>query len=368
MLIANPIYDVVFKYLMEDSKVAKLLLSAIIGTEIVSLDFRPHEYSFDVDSPYRKPDAPTVPTPKMDETKPRLRLKDLMLAVYRLDFSAKIQTEEGEKIVIIEVQKAKLASDIVRFRKYLAKQYEREDNIIEKRTNNDKLIKVGLPIISIYFLGEELENIQKIPVLKVSNEIIDMYSGKKVQGTDYFIESLTHKSYIISIPDLSKKRRNELEMLLSVFDQDNKMHSNYILNVKEEDFPEKYQPIIRRLQKAGATQTIREKMEDEDTIMKEFLDYEHKMSEVEKKMELKDRELAKKNKALEDKDKALEDKDKALEDKDKALEELNQQLQTAKIKLETSVKKLWVKSMKITEIVDLLGVAESEVKEIVEKL
>jgi hypothetical protein len=368
MLIANPIYDVVFKYLMEDSKVAKLLIGAIIGTEIISLDFRPYEYSFDMDTPYRKPDEPNVPKPKMDETKPRLRLKDLMLAVYRLDFSAKIQTEEGEKIVIIEVQKAKLASDIVRFRKYLAKQYEREDNIIEKRTNNDKLIKVGLPIISIYFLGEELENIQKIPVLKVSNEIIDMYSGKKVQGTDYFIESLTHKSYIISIPDLSKKRRNELEMLLSVFDQDNKMHSNYILNVKEEDFPEKYQPIIRRLQKAGATQTIREKMEDEDTIIGEFLDYEHRMSEAEKKMELKDRELAKKDKALEDKNKALEDKNKALEDKDKALENLNQQLQTAQIKLETSVQKLWAKGMKTAEIADLLGVAESEVKEIVEKL
>ncbi len=30
MQIANPIYDVVFKYLMEDAKIAKLLISSII--------------------------------------------------------------------------------------------------------------------------------------------------------------------------------------------------------------------------------------------------------------------------------------------------------------------------------------------------
>ena len=37
MHVANPIYDVAFKYLLEDSKVAKLLLSAIIGEEILEL-------------------------------------------------------------------------------------------------------------------------------------------------------------------------------------------------------------------------------------------------------------------------------------------------------------------------------------------
>ena len=35
MHIANPIYDVVFKYLMEDSKIAKLMISSITG-EIIN--------------------------------------------------------------------------------------------------------------------------------------------------------------------------------------------------------------------------------------------------------------------------------------------------------------------------------------------
>ena len=41
MLIVNPIYDVVFKYLIEDSKVAKLLLSSIIGQQISGLNLKP---------------------------------------------------------------------------------------------------------------------------------------------------------------------------------------------------------------------------------------------------------------------------------------------------------------------------------------
>ena len=38
MLIANPIYDVVFKYLMEDSKIAKLVISSIIGCLLYTSD------------------------------------------------------------------------------------------------------------------------------------------------------------------------------------------------------------------------------------------------------------------------------------------------------------------------------------------
>jgi hypothetical protein len=71
--IANPIYDVVFKYLMNDEKVAKLLLSAIIGKEVVSLEFRPTEHHFPVGE---------------------------MLMVLRMDFSARILDENGNQELI----------------------------------------------------------------------------------------------------------------------------------------------------------------------------------------------------------------------------------------------------------------------------
>ena len=79
MLIANPIYDVVFKYLLEDNKIAKLFLGAIIGAQIDKLDFRPQEYS------------------AVLEKKKSKKLKNLSpnLTVYRLDFSAKIRNTNG---------------------------------------------------------------------------------------------------------------------------------------------------------------------------------------------------------------------------------------------------------------------------------
>lgn len=44
-LIANPIYDVVFKFLMEDERVAKILLSALLQKEVVEVQMRQHEYT-----------------------------------------------------------------------------------------------------------------------------------------------------------------------------------------------------------------------------------------------------------------------------------------------------------------------------------
>ena len=40
MVIANPIYDTVFKYLMEDLDIAKGVLSIILNTEIVELNVK----------------------------------------------------------------------------------------------------------------------------------------------------------------------------------------------------------------------------------------------------------------------------------------------------------------------------------------
>ncbi|MDR3197898.1 MAG: hypothetical protein LBU34_08535, partial [Planctomycetaceae bacterium] len=43
MYIANPIYDVVFKFMLEDEEVAKSFLSAIIEEEVLELHFATRE-------------------------------------------------------------------------------------------------------------------------------------------------------------------------------------------------------------------------------------------------------------------------------------------------------------------------------------
>ena len=102
MILANPIYDVVFKYLMEDTEIARGLLSKIIGENIIEIAFQPQEYIGRSD--------------KFD------------IIILRLDFTATIKTNEGQlKKVLIELQKGKNAADIMRFRKYLGDNYKKED-------------------------------------------------------------------------------------------------------------------------------------------------------------------------------------------------------------------------------------------------
>ncbi len=302
MRIANPIYDVVFKYLMDDNKIAKLLISKIVGEEIESIDFQPTENIFKIGGSDK------------DEEKPKVSF-----TVYRLDFAAKIRTAEGElKQVIIEIQKAKLPTDIMRFRRYLGKQYSSEQNSETVKENGIAKTK-AFPIISIYFLGHFL-NFETAPVIKVSRTYTDIATGELLKNKEEFIESLTHDSYIIQIPALIGKRRNELEKLLSIFDQSQK-ESKHILNVNEEEFPEEYREIIRKLQKAVVDEDIQNTMDIEDEVIQEISNREREIENLKDVLIEKDHALIEKENALSEKDHALTEKDKALSEKDNALSE-----------------------------------------------
>ena len=271
MQIANPIYDVVFKYLMEDSKLAKLMISSIIGENIERLSFLPQEFVSDIEKP------------KNGEKSKAKRNRLDSLTVYRLDFSAKIKTAEGYKNVIIELQKAKFPTDIMRFRSYLGQQFANKNNFQKIKIDN-RIRKTGLPIISIYFLGHKLDN-TTASAIKVSRQYSDLITDEIIETKESFIESLTLDSYVIQIPYLTDKRRSELEILLSVFDQRNPVDKDrHILNVREEDFPTKYRPIIRKLQKAILDNEVKKRMEMEDGIIDELEDMEREIEGLELKV------------------------------------------------------------------------------------
>ena len=302
--IANPIYDVVFKYMMEDNAVAKLLVSSIIGEEIISLDPNPQENT----------------VVKKDE------MGNPTLTVYRLDYAAKINTPEGHKLIIIEMQKASFPSDIMRFRGYLGNQYADKNNSVKREDGRIE----ALPIYTIYFLGEEL-GIRRTPVLKVFPCVVDMGDQQIIDAKSEFIESLNHHSWIVQISCMQEPRRNELEVLLSVFDQNNRTSDNHILNVREEDFPEKYRPLIRRLKQAASSPEIKKQMKAEDEVFDYMKMLErmaaHKATHEERKkweadMEKKDEELEKKDEEL---IKTTEELEKTTEELIKTTEELDQE-------------------------------------------
>jgi len=320
--IANPIYDTIFKYLLDDEKVARLMLSALIGQEVLALQFRPTEH--------RIQNAPDEGT---------------NLLVLHLDFAATVRLEDGaQKLVLIEIQKARTAVDVLRFRSYLGCHYSDVKNVYTGPDSQSQ----PLPILTIYFLGYGLDGIDA-PVLKVNRHYMDVATGDRVRIVHPFVEALTHDCIVVQVNRLRNHRRTELERLLAVFDQDQACHADpHLLDILEGNFPERYQEVLRRLTRATADQELLDRMGAEDYYLETLKDYarehadwrktlkqrdkalEEKDKDLEKKdkaLEKKDKDLEKKDKALEKKDKALEEKDKALEEKDKALAEMQRRIE-----------------------------------------
>ena len=288
--IANPIYDGAFKYLLDDNRVARLFLSTMIGEEILELTFRPTEHRTDVEQ--------------------------RNVTVFRIDFSARIALPNGgEKLVILEIQKAKFASDIMRFRKYLGRQYLSKEN---SYMVNGELR--AMPILSIYLLGHSLEHTES-PVIRVVRQYLDATGREQIAHQEDFIESLTHDSIIVQIPHLKQRRQNDLESLLGIFDQSQKDPADaHTLSIREEDYPTKFHGVIRRLIKAISEPDVRETMEVEDDYLEDLEDMERLVAETNAALAEKSAALAEKSAALAEKDAALTEKDAALTEKDAVIE------------------------------------------------
>ncbi|MES3017575.1 MAG: hypothetical protein V4721_07350, partial [Bacteroidota bacterium] len=271
VIIANPLYDTVFKYMMEDNRVARLLIGAIIGRKILEIKCNPQERTIHIDKGLGQ-----------------------QLTVYRLDFTAKVQTDTGEKLLLIELQKTKYPMDIIRFRRYIGDQYRSSEvSYFDPKTNQH----IPPEIVSIYLLGYRLETITA-PVVQINRVIRDGATKDLIDIKDVFIDSLTHECYIVQIPYLRQRRRNEVEQILSIFDQDQQTQDHHILNVNEEDFPEEYRPIIRRLQQASAEKKVREQMVAEDEVLEDIKHFERVIAEQAAELAEKDAILAEKEKII----------------------------------------------------------------------
>jgi len=296
--IANPIYDVVFKYLLDDEKVARLLLSALLGKEVLELQFRPTEVHHEA----VKPDG-------------------TQLLVLRMDFAATLRLEDGSsKLVLIEIQKARTAGDVQRFRRYLGSNYANPENVCVDADGKQQ----ALPIVTIYFLGEGLECVD-VPVLKINRHYLDVATGDEVRITDPFVEALTHDCIVVQINRLKNRRRTELERLLEVFDQGRTARSDpHLLDILEENFPEHYREILRRLMRAGAEQEVRDKMDVEDDILTAFQEQARESSDLREVIVEQGQVIVEQGHVIVEQDQISVEKDQALVEKDQALVEKDQ--------------------------------------------
>lgn len=307
MIIANPIYDTVFKRLMENERVAKFFIGTLLEQEIESIEVKPQEFTYLKDIDQEDPKVQQFIKEKIQER--------LSINVFRLDFIATIKTENGAfKKVLIEIQKANNQIDLMRFRRYLGEQYKKEDKI-----NNENH---ALPITTIYILGFDLPEIESA-CIKVERNYKDLVDKKIINIKSDFVEKLTHDSFIVQVNRITNRYQTSLDKLLSVFEQRNFEDDRKITKIFTHPTDvEEVKIITDILHHSGVDPEERKQLEIEQeawrTINALFQDKER---ELRKKIDEKDKALEEKDKVLEEKDKVLEKNAKVLEEKDKVLEE-----------------------------------------------
>ncbi len=299
--VANPLYDAVFKYMMEDERIAKTLLSALLQKTVIAVEMRRHEY----------------PNTSRDT-----------ISMFRVDFAATILEDDGtKKLILIELQKTWLETETLRFRQYLAVQYNNKENM-RKETKG----KYALPTVAVYLLGHCVGKFTE-PVIYAKHKIYD-YEGNEVhqEEPDPFVESLQHDSIIVQIPLLRGRVNNRLEKILSVFDQSQIYPDDQrMLELDENKYGDDAEMthILHRLQSAAANPDIRNRMNAEDEFFQ----------------------------ALEDRDTIIMTQKKALEEQKAALEDQKTALRAAVLALSDS-------GMTAEMIAKTLNVDEEKIQEI----
>lgn len=261
--VANPIYDSVFKYLMEDERIARTILSALLKVEVVKVEVRPHEYANETSN---------------------------SISMFRIDFGATIRKDDGrEELILIELQKTWLETETLRFRQYLGAQYSSKNNVVKGEKG-----MYALPTVAIYILGHRVGHID-VPVLYVNHKSYDYNGNEVTKGLpDPFIESLTHNSIIVQIPLLHGQINNNLDKVLSVFDQTYKdKEDSHLLKLDEDVYSDDsgMEYILKRLTQAAASPDVRQDMDMEDVYIPPIIDRDTAIM-------IRDKELEDRNKTI----------------------------------------------------------------------
>jgi len=303
LIIANPLYDSVFKALLEDLETARGFLSILIEMKVIQVHLLAQEYA------HRDP-----------------RSGDLK--VFRLDFCATVETSSGRRYqVLIELQKANLGRNTLRFRHYLGSRYQSVEEVVVDEIAQ----KVSLPIISIYLLGYILD--EALPMAtRVRRRYLDAVTGEELAEVTppEFIEQLTHEALFVQIPKIGAKRGSRLEQVLAVFDQSQKLEGDAHRLAVQEDLAQTDPVLERMLRKLNRLQ---ESPEMEQIMSLEDL-YQLEQEQLSLELEAARRALRKEQSCREEQDARLKEQAGRLEEKQRRLEEEQRRLEEEQRRLE----------------------------------
>ncbi len=331
IIIPNPIYDVVFKYLMEDTESAIIVLSTLINQKIKSLRLEPITHT------EKKSNAQQIEV-QDPKTKEDIRL-------FHLDFTATVELPDGtEEIIMIELQKASLPDDIMRFKRYISKNFQRklEVETINPTSGVLEIVEKPIQLIPIFLLNFRIENEINDLLIQTSRAINGVFKNKTI-ADNFFINHLTFNVLIVQLPNLQNiseedyaddEYKQKLYSLLKLFDQKSKVSGNeHRLRLIRKFFPGFLDRVIKRLQAASINnQELEEQMLVEDEYLKILIKRDNTISALEMKLEERQQVIKEKEKVIEENMKAMEDKDKVIIEFAKTLKDNNVPIDIIQIK------------------------------------
>ena len=309
MEVANPIYDAVFKFLLDDERAARLLIGQIAGLDVQSLAVSPQE----VVAPEHRGEAPPS------------------LTLFRMDFAARVRTAEGEaRQVLIEIQKAKAPTVVERFRRYLGQQYASRGNIVADGSGGSEAV----PIVTIYLLGYDL-GFSAEAVIDVCPRVTERLTGRVLDARHPFVEGIHHRSHIVQIPHLKRDGQDELSRFLTIFDQGRALaeRDNHVLAFQEGEYPARWGFVLRQLQRAMAEEEVQRYMDGEDRLLKDSMllaqRAEHERQRAERERQRADQERQRADQERQRADQEREEKEQERQRADQEREEKEQERQRA---------------------------------------
>lgn len=245
IIIPNPIYDVVFKFLMEDVESATIVLSMLIGENIIHLQMEPTSHS-------EKKSLRLVEDPT---TKDDVRL-------FHLDFTATVRYEDNsEELIMIELQKASEPDDIFRFKRYISKNFQkhRDVEIYNPIKSSYETVERPIRLIPIFILNFRIEKEINDLLIRANRVREGIFTNKTLKKNE-FIDHLSYDMYVVQLPNLHKiqpenyendEYKKKLFSLLKIFDQKSRIRDNeHRLRLIRRFFPGFLDRVIKRLQAA----------------------------------------------------------------------------------------------------------------------
>ena len=238
--VANPLYDAVFKYLMEDERIAKTILSALLKKKVVGVKIRRNES----------------------------HKKHLATSLFRITLQAAIlEASSNAPICLnIELEKTWLETPSLHKRQYAAQQYNSHKNLVD--FPNEKEQKTNL---KIYILAHCIGKI-KAPIFYVRNQTAYDSNQQELRQSspEPFIETLRQDSIINQVPLLTDKSDSIDVKILSLFCQKHTSPQNKQYLTIEEDYfkeDEELDYIIYRIQAAACNPAMQSMMDSEDLYL-----------------------------------------------------------------------------------------------------